>query len=160
MKSLSKYLALLATVACLGTLTARAEGEGDEKKPAPKHERGGDKDRPERPKLTDEEKAKLKAAHEAAQKDPAVIKAKEALDKAIEAKDRKAAQEARKALAEAFKAAVLKADPSLAALLEKHPGLAHPRGGRGEGRPGRPGKDGEGRPGKGEGRPEKKPEAK
>ena len=155
MKSLSKYLALLAAVAGLVTVTARAE---DAPKPeAPKRERGGDKDRPERPKLSDEEKAKLKAAHEAAEKDPAVIAAKEALKKAMDAKDRKAAQEARKTLGEATKAAMIKADASLAALFEKYPQLANGMGGRGE----RGGKPGEGRPERGPkpGKPGDKPDA-
>jgi hypothetical protein len=144
MKALSKYLALLAAVTCLGTTGLRAEGDAkpEHKPDAPKRERGGDKERPERPKLTKEEHEKLKAAREAAEKDPAVIAAKEAMEKAKkakEAKDRKAMQEARKAHMEAMKAAMLKADPSIGEILKKMPE-------RGEGRPG---------PGRGEGRPHK-----
>lgn len=143
MKSLSKYLALLAAVAGLATVTARAEGDKPAPKPeAPKHERGS------RPNLSDEEKAKIKAAREAAEKDPAVIAAKEAMkqarEKAKESKDREPVRAAEKALRDAFKAAMLKADPSLAALLEKYPMLAAPMGGRGEGRGERGPKPGKG----------------
>jgi hypothetical protein len=155
MKAL-KYLSLLSAIACFGTAGLRAEGDAkpEHKPDAPKRERGGDKERPERPKLSDEEHAKIKAAREAAEKDSAVIAAKEAFEKAREAKDRKAAMEARKTLGEAFKAAMLKADPSLSALIEKHPGIAAPMGARGEGR-------GEGRgergPRKGGDKPAEKP---
>lgn len=123
----SKYLALLASALCAVSFTARAE---DAPAKPEKPERPG---RGERVKLTDEEKTKLKAAREAALKDPAVVKAKEALDKAEESKDRKAIQEARKAHAEAIKAAMIKADPSVADILKKMPQAP----GRGEGRPGR-----------------------
>ena len=57
--------------------------------------------------LDDATKAKLKAAHEVAEKDPAVIKAKEDVKKAMEAAHA------------AHKAAMLKADPSLAETLDK-----------------------------------------
>lgn len=157
MNALTKYLSILAAVACLGTTGLRAEGDAkpDRKPDAPKRERGGDKERKERgPKLTDEERAKLKAAREAAEKDPAVIKAKADLDAAIaKAKEekgpeaRKPVMEARKALHEAMKAAMLKADPSIGEILKKMPAPGEGRGERGPrkggDKPGKPGKDGE-----------------
>lgn len=132
-----KYLALLAAITCFGTAGLRAEDD----KPS-KRERPERKEHKERgPKLTDEEKAKLKAARETAEKDPAVIQAKEAFEKAREkAKeskekaDREAAREAGKALHEAMKAAMIKADPSVAEILKKLPPRHPGPGERGEGR--------------------------
>jgi hypothetical protein len=133
MKSLIKYLSILAAVACVGTAGLRAE----EAKPSKPERKERKEHKEEGPKLTDEEKAKLKAAKAAVDKDPAVIKAKDAFEaareKARESKekaDRQAAMEAGKALREAVKAAMIKADPSIAEILKKMP--ERPFGERGE----------------------------
>lgn len=74
--------------------------------------------------LTSEQKQKLKAAREAAKDDPAVQAARE---KMRTAQDPAARREAAKAMHDAMKAAIVKADPSLASLLEQlGPGVMGP----------------------------------
>jgi hypothetical protein len=84
--------------------------------------------------LTPAEKLRLKAAHEAAKNDPAVVSAKQAAKNATTPQDRHAAREAcRKAMHDAM----IKADPTIEPLLEK---VAPPKGGEGgEGEQGAPG---------------------
>jgi Spy/CpxP family protein refolding chaperone len=77
--------------------------------------------------LTPEEKAQLKAAHEKAKDDPAVVAAKAAEQSATTPEARK---DAREAIHKAMSDAMLKAEPSIAPILEK----IHPTGGsEGEG---------------------------
>lgn len=118
---------------------ALAEGPAKADKPAKEaaHECSAT---PKGVELTPADAAKYKAAHKVAEKDPAVIKAKEAKEaarekakaareKARESKSeadrdaakaaQKASKEANKAAREAIKAAMLKADPSLGDLLAK-----------------------------------------
>ena len=95
--------------------------------------------------LTTEQKQQLKAARSAAKDDPAVQAAREKMQNA---QGPEARREAGRELHEAMKAAMLKADPSLAPLLEKlgpgimGPGGPHhdrgPQGGPQGGRPGGP----------------------
>lgn len=66
--------------------------------------------------LTPEQKQQLKAAREAAQKDPAVVAAREKMDSATTPE---AKHESRREMHKAMKAAVLKQNPDLAPLLEK-----------------------------------------
>ena len=76
--------------------------------------------------LTTEQKQQLKAARSAAKDDPAVQAARE---KMKNAQGPEARREAGRELHEAMKAAMLKADPSLAPLLEKlGPGIMGPGG--------------------------------
>ena len=92
--------------------------------------------------LTTEQKQQLKAARSAAKDDPAVQAAREKMQNA---QGPEARREAGRELHEAMKAAILKADPSLAPLLEKlgpgimGPGGPHDRGPHGGPQGGRPG---------------------
>lgn len=83
--------------------------------------------------LTPEQKQQLKAAREAAQKDPAVVAAREKMDSASTPE---AKHDARREMHKAIKTAVLKQNPDLAPLLDKigpkHMGPGAP-GGRGGG---------------------------
>ena len=135
---------------------ALAEGPAKADKPAKEaaHECSGT---PKGVELTPAETEKYKAAHKVAEKDPAVIKAKEAKEaarekakaareKAKESKSeadrdaakaaQKASKEANKAAREAMKAAMLKADPSLGDLLAKVD-KARAEGGEGKGEKGK-----------------------
>lgn len=80
--------------------------------------------------LTPEQKQQLKAAHQAAQKDPAVVAAREKMDAAATPEAR---HEARREMHEAIKAAVLKENPDLAPLLDKMRPKHMGPGGRGGG---------------------------
>lgn len=66
--------------------------------------------------LTPEQKQQLKAAREAAEKDPTVVAARQKVEAATTPE---AKHEARRAMHEAMKAAILKQNPSLAPLLDK-----------------------------------------
>lgn len=142
--SIQKLITLLALAA-----TPFAFAEGGAKGGKPEKPGKSEGDRPGKgergPDIAPEIREKIKAAHEAALKDPAVIKTKEAAEaahkKARESKseeDRKAAMEAHKAHHEAVRAAMIKIDPSIADILAKHPmipGRPHgkgPRGGEGD----------------------------
>jgi hypothetical protein len=76
--------------------------------------------------LTAEQKQQLKAARSAAKDDPAVQAAREKMQNA---QGPEARREAGREMHQAMKAAMLKADPSLAPLLEKlGPGIMGPGG--------------------------------
>lgn len=75
--------------------------------------------------LTEGEREQLKAAHEKVKNDPAVIAAREAKKNAITPEARRAAEEA---LRKVSREAMIKADPSIAPILEKlHPVVAPPQ---------------------------------
>lgn len=76
--------------------------------------------------LTESEREQLKAAHEKVKNDPSVVAAHEAKKNATTPEARHAAEEA---LHKAGREAMIKADPSIAPILEK----LHPSGGSGEG---------------------------
>lgn len=83
-------------------------------------------------KLPPEKKEALKAAHEAAKQDPAVIAAKQKLDAATSPEEK---MQARSEMHEAMRAAVLKKNPDLAPLLDQlgHDGIKGPLGPRPDG---------------------------
>lgn len=78
--------------------------------------------------LTPDEQAQLKAAHEKVKDDPTVVAAREAAKNATTPEARRAAREA---VRQAMHDAILKADPSLAPLLEKLAPPAPPANGGG-----------------------------
>lgn len=122
MKHLLTILALVLTV---GVATAQ------EKKPEgqPPAKKGGEKKGPMRPEGVDEATwKKFTDAMKAAQSDDAVKAAKA---KAAEAKSEDEKKEAAKAVREATKAAVLKADSSLAEVFAKLEAAGKGKGGKG-----------------------------
>ncbi|XHR28050.1 MAG: hypothetical protein ACFUZC_19235 [Chthoniobacteraceae bacterium] len=116
---MKRTILTLALVAATSAITALAQDATPTPSatPAegPRHHREGGKDHggPGGPfkealeALTPAEREQLKAAHQKAKDDPALVEA------------RKKAEAARKAVAEAEKAALLKADPSIGPVLDK-----------------------------------------
>lgn len=124
MKHLLTILALVLTVG-----VATAEEKKPEGQPPAKKEGKGDKKGPARPEGVDEATwKKFQDAMKAAQNDDAVKAAKA---KAAEAKSEDEKKEAGKAVREATKAAVLKADASLAEVFAKLEAGAKGKGGKG-----------------------------
>jgi hypothetical protein len=81
--------------------------------------------------LTESERQQLKSLHEQVKNDPAVIAAKEAKRSATNSEARHAAEET---MHQVINDAIIKADPSVEAILEK----LHPSGGTGGGGAGQP----------------------
>lgn len=124
MKHLLTILALVLTVG-----VATAQDKKPEGQPPAKKEGKGDKKGPARPEGVDEATwKKFTDAMKAAQSDDAVKAAKEKAAKAQSDDDKKAAA---KEVREATKAAVLKADASLADVFAKLEAGAKGKGGKG-----------------------------
>jgi hypothetical protein len=81
--------------------------------------------------LTESERQQLKSLHEQVKNDPAVIAAKQAKRSATNPEARHAAEES---MHQVINDAIIKADPSVEAILEK----LHPSGGTGGGGAGQP----------------------
>ena len=124
MKHLLTILALVLTVSVATAEEKKPEGQAPAKK-----EGKGEKKGPARPEGVDEATwKKFTDAMKAAQNDDAVKAAKAKL---AEAKDEEAKKAAGKELREATKAAVLKADASLAEVFAKLEAAAKGKGGKG-----------------------------
>jgi hypothetical protein len=124
MKNLLTILALVLTVSVVTAEEKKPEGQ-----PPAKKEGKGDKKGMARPEGVDEATwKKFQDALKAAQNDDAV---KAAQAKAKEAKTDEEKKEAGKAVREAVKAAVLKADASLAEVFAKLEAAAKGKGGKG-----------------------------
>ncbi len=124
MKHLLTILALVLTVG-----VATAQDKKPEGQPPAKKDGKGDKKGPVRPEGVDEATwKKFTDAMKAAQNDDAVKAAKAKL---AEAKDEEAKKAAGKELREATKAAVLKADASLADVFAKLEAAGKGKGGKG-----------------------------
>lgn len=124
MKHLLTILALVLTVSVATAEEKKPEGQAPAKK-----EGKGEKKGPARPEGVDEATwKKFTDAMKAAQSDDAV---KAAQAKAKEAKTDEEKKEAGKAVREAVKAAVLKADASLAEVFAKLEAAAKGKGGKG-----------------------------
>jgi len=122
MKHLLTILALVLTVGVATAQDKKPEGQPPAKK-------GGEKKGPVRPEGVDEATwKKFMEAQKAAQSDDAVKAAKAKL---AEAKSEDEKKEAGKALREATKAAVLKADASLAEVFAKLEAAGKGKGGKG-----------------------------
>jgi len=122
MKHLLTILALVLTVGVATAQDKKPEGQPPAKK-------GGEKKGQVRPEGVDEATwKKFQEAQKAAQSDDAVKAAKAKL---AEAKSEDEKKEAGKALREAIKAAVLKADASLAEVFAKLEAAGKGKGGKG-----------------------------